>query len=238
MLGQQPPGGMSWKKSGATHKARFCNFGIYICKALIFSDQLGLEAEDIEKLTRLATFMSSLYIPFFVSGSIGVDDAVNDLELYKKLIHFSSIDPELADTAKTILLRHTWYLQEETVPMSLFSDKLSDDEKSRLASRILTFQSKKPVHWESEVAGEAQIRYDLGKPELDLQLTPSSILPDLVGPYSFLIFDLLGLSWDWLGDKPDTWEHSEDFKKMRDYVRTVKVTNDVAERGVKLMHQS
>ena len=38
-----------------------------------------------------------------------------------------------------------------------------------------------------------------------------------------------------MGGKPDTWEDSEDFRKIRDYVRTVKVTNDVAERGVKLM---
>ena len=29
LLGEQVPGGMTWKKPGATHKARFCNFGIY-----------------------------------------------------------------------------------------------------------------------------------------------------------------------------------------------------------------
>ena len=34
---------------------------------------------------------------------------------------------------------------------------------------------------------------------------------------------------------PDKWEDSQDYGIMRNYVRTVKVTNDVAERGVKLM---
>ena len=80
-------------------------------------------------------------------------------------------------------------------------------------------------------------KYEFGKPPLDLDLKPSTTLPDLVGENSFMIFDLLHLSWDWLGDRPETWEDNIDYKKMRDYIRTVKVTNDVAERGVKLVFQ-
>ena len=212
---------------------RFCNFGIYTLKALAFSDQLNLDEEDITKLTRLAIFLCPLYIPYFVSGSIGSDAPINDLEFFKKLVRFSSMDPELGDCAKTILLRHTWYLQEETVPMALFSDKLTEDDKSRLASKMLTFESNKPSHWDSEEGGE--VRYELGKPVLNLDLTPATKLIDLVGVNSFMIFDLLGISWDWLRDKPDSWSSSEMFMTMRDYIRTVKVTNDVAERGVKIM---
>ena len=235
LLGEDPPGGMSWKKPGATHKARFCNFGIYICKALAFSDQLDIDNDNITKLTRVVTFLNTLYIPYFVSGSIGSDAPVNDLELFKKLVHFSSIDSELGDKAKAVLLRHTWYLQEETVPMALFSDKLPEDDKSRLACRILTHLPGKPVNWNTEEIGQDEVRYELGKPVLDLYLTKNTTLPDLTGIHSFMLFDLLGLSWEWLEDKPDMWEKSDSFQQMRDYVRTVKVTNDVAERGVKLM---
>ena len=70
---------------------------------------------------------------------------------------------------------------------------------------------------------------------LNLDMTPATKLIDLVGVNSFMIFDLLGISWDWLRDKPDSWSSSEMFMTMRDYIRTVKVTNDVAERGVKIM---
>ena len=235
LLGELPPGGMTWKKPGATHKARFCNFGIYICKALAFSDQIDIVEEDKVNLTRIVTFLCTLYIPFFVSGSIGSDAPVNDLHLFKQLAHFSLIDPELADAAKAVLLRHTWYLQEETVPMALFSDKLSLDDKSRLAAKILTLQSSKPVHWDTVEVGQDEVRYELGKPVLELNLTTSTALHDLVGPQSFLLFDLLGLPWDWLGENPDVWEQSDSYLEMRDYIRTVKVTNDVAERGVKLI---
>ena len=33
---------------------------------------------------------------------------------------------------------------------------------------------------------------------------------------------------------PEKWEEEESYKKAKEFVRTVKVTNDVAERGVKL----
>ena len=68
-------------------------------------------------------------------GSIGGDATVNDLEL-GKLAHFSSTDPDLADTANAVLLCHRWYLQEKTVS----SDKLSLDDKFRFSARIVTFQ--------------------------------------------------------------------------------------------------
>ena len=67
---------MTWKKPGATHKASFCNFGIYICIALAFSDQLDLNKENRKNLTRVATFLYTLYIPYFVSGNIGTDTPV------------------------------------------------------------------------------------------------------------------------------------------------------------------
>ena len=205
LLGELPPGGMTWKKPGATHKARFCNFGIYICKALAFSDQIDIVEEDKNNLTRIVTFLCTLYIPFFVSGSIGSDAPVNDLQLFKHLVHFSSIDPELAEAAKKVLLRHTWYLQEETVPMALFSDKLTLEEKSRLAAKILTLESSKPIHWDRVEIGDQEVRYELGKPVLELNLSASTALHDLVGSQSFMLFDLLGLPWDWLGENPDMW---------------------------------
>ena len=51
LLHGEVPTGMTWKKPGATHKARFCNFGIYLCVALAFSDQLDLNRDNRKNLT-------------------------------------------------------------------------------------------------------------------------------------------------------------------------------------------
>ena len=118
------------------------------------------------------------------------------MDFLKNLYKLSSVDQEIADSAKSILLRHTWYLQEETIPMALFSDLLSLDEKSELAATILTFESKKPYHWNLRRPGEEDNSYQIGKPILELDLDENTSLKDLVGSNSFLIFDLLNLSWD------------------------------------------
>ena len=67
----------------------------------------------------------------------------NDLELFKLLNQYSLIDPELAIAALAPLKRHLYYLTEELVVFSLFSNKLDNDCKSQMAAGILTFDCPK-----------------------------------------------------------------------------------------------
>ena len=48
------------------------------------------------------------------------------------------------------------------------------------------------------------------------------------------MFDILKMSRDWLALPPAKWDTNQDYIVFRDFVRTLKVTNDCAERGVKL----
>ena len=74
-----------WRKPGATHKARFCAFGIYAMRAFAFGDQLDLDEQMLEDLGRFCQFLTTVYIPHFFSSPIGADAPYNDLNLYKKL---------------------------------------------------------------------------------------------------------------------------------------------------------
>ena len=109
--------------------------------------------------------------------------------------------------------------------MALFSDKLTLDEKSRLAARILTHEGQK----------ETMEGVKLEKPNLKVEVSATTTLSDLVGPKSFLFWEILGTGYEWLRLDPGVWEESDDYNEMRDYVRSVKVTNDVAERGIKVL---
>ena len=60
ILGLSPKENYVWKKPGACHKGRFCAFGIYIHKAVAFSEQLGLEEDFIENLVSEKFF----FLPF------------------------------------------------------------------------------------------------------------------------------------------------------------------------------
>ena len=56
----------------------------------------------------------------------------------------------------------------------------------------------------------------------------------MLTPESYKFFDILGLDCSWLEKNPDKWEEDESYLVAREFVTTVKVVNDTAERGVKM----
>ena len=89
-----------------------------------------------------------------------------------------------------------------------------------MAARILTFSPPE--------------EYPLGKPAFQ-ELTGKTELSDLCGPNSYMLFTILGTDSDWLHLSPDQWNDNAQYMEMEEYVRTVKVVNDAAERGIKLI---
>ena len=101
-------------------------------KGLIF------EAETLQNLWRWGQYAIKYYVPPFLLATLGRDAPSNDLNLYKATIQYREVDEELADCALDTLSRHKWYLTGEVVPFSLFSDNVTEDEKSRIAARLLS----------------------------------------------------------------------------------------------------
>ena len=53
---------------------------------------------------------------------------------------------------------------------------------------------------------------------------------------SHFIFDKFGFSKEWLRRPVQEWETRPDYTEMADFFKTLLVTNDPAERGVKFIH--
>ena len=98
------------------------------------------EEDKLELLQRFCVYAVKFYIPHFIfmTANIGADAAVNDLSLSKKLKKFRQVDQDLADEALATLSRHLWFLALNTVLFSLVSEKLEDDDKSRIAARLMS----------------------------------------------------------------------------------------------------
>ena len=45
----------------------------------------------------------------------------------------------IADKALKTLSRHLWYLSDLTVPLALFSEKVDQDTKARMAAKLVMF---------------------------------------------------------------------------------------------------
>ena len=130
------------------------------------------------------------------------------------------VDRELAESALDTFNRHLWYLAPQTVLFALFSNRVSEDQKSRMASRLLTLDRKESP--------------TLGVPKFPV-LTVETELCDLITEESWDFFDVVNSDpLPWLTKRVCEWESYADYNKVKTFVSTVKVVNDCAERAVAL----
>lgn len=126
----------------------------------------------------------------------------------------------MAEEVKKSLARHLWYLTAECVVLGFFDKDLPDSTKQEMAQAILikerpaTFAPEKPTFPPHEL---------LDQPSLSL----------FIGSRSWLLFELLGQSGDWLHEPVSEWESFDDYMEMAKVVNDLAVVNDTAERGVK-----
>lgn len=66
-------------------------------------------------------------------------------------------------------------------------------------------------------------------------LTEQTNLSQLVGPNSWLLFRIFGQQGTWLKRTPQSWEENCEFNEMKTFVKNLKIVNDAAERGIKLI---
>ena len=234
MVGGELPGGrvIKWRPPGAAHKARFMAFGLCSLKILAFSHlqevrnrcfskkidkKLVFEEGTLQNLWRWGQYAVKFYVPQFLLASLGRDAPSNDLNLFKSLLQYREVDRELADSALDTLSRHRWYLAEHVIPFALFSDNVTDEEKAKIAERLLTL-SRDSVP-------------SLGLPEFPV-VTEKTELWDLVTSKTWQFFDIVKSDPNWLTKRVSEWKFDEDYNQVNYFVSTVKVVNDSCERAV------
>ena len=211
------------KKPGAHNTSRWMCTCIYCMKMFYFQDQRVLEYSENFKanLQRFVKWLLLVYIPYWFKVPLSSDAAYYDLELYRSLQLYKDTDAEISCVALTVQSRHLWYLAPECfILFCLFGTKLSEDEKSGIAANLLTHTV--PQTW------------DLLKVKFP-KLSNTTSLKSLITEMSWFPFHLLDISTEWLQQPPSEWETNASYLKMQKFARTLKTTNDTAERGVKLI---
>lgn len=107
--------------------------------------------------------------------------------------------------------------------LALFDEELCDSTRAFLATSL--WRTPRPSS------------FSLGKPKFPPLQDQLPILPSLIGPRSWLLFSLLGLDGpqEWLQIPVGYWNKFAEYRSARDYLKRLEVTNDSAERGVKLI---
>ena len=121
------------------------------------------------------------------------------------------------------LNNHTWYLTEQNVLLSLFDPHCSLDLKDKMRLKLL----EKP-------SSSMESSY-YHRPELPVLCQDNSYqLSDFIGTKSWNFFEILNIDTTFLYSPVSEWNKQESFLHGQEVVSRLHVTNDPAERAVKL----
>ena len=228
VLGAKPSRTYHFKKPGAFHKARWMAPMIYGLKLFLFRVQMKKPAEDQKKLEKFSVFICLFYIRHWIKTNFASQAPLADLEFYKAMLQLKERPSmkNIAAAALDKLQNHTWYLNQEYVPLSFFCPNVNNEEKTEIAEKLVLVESPHS--------------YSMGYPTpVELPKSKESglqvRLSDSVGTGSLYMFERMGFSKDFIYQPVEDWVNLESFKKMKIFVDHLLVCNDPAERAIKLI---
>jgi hypothetical protein len=206
---------------GAVHQARWMAKVIYCFKIMLFREQFKLTAKELKNLTELCLFLSHVYVKAWISCPLACDAPLNDLLLYKHIKQYAEVNKAVADSALKKLDHHLWYVGPELVPLALFSNKVSVEEKRHIVKCM------------------QQCGQDFSVRGIRLENCPdlqNKELHELITSASSRTLQLLHLDTSFImTNDPETWNDSPVYIQNKRIVDSLKVVNDIAERSIALM---
>ena len=210
---------MHFSPPGAYHRARWMAKGIYCLKIFCFREQFKMNAHELQAMKRICIFTLTVYVKAWFSAPMTCDAPYNDLCLLQNIESYDAIDSQVAKVALNKMKGHLWYLSEDLVGLSLFSDQVNTPEKKLIVAAL-----KRP-------AKKSDLRRVDPKTVKCFQKTT---LSEFTTKRSLNLFTALKLNKDFLSADPEIWDSREDFNVEKKKVAALRVVNDCAERSVKL----
>jgi hypothetical protein len=227
---------VNFHRPGALHKARWMAKVIYSLKIAMSEnsiDQLPpgtiTTRPQVVKIREFVTFVTHIYLQWWLCCKESVDAPWNDIQLFKQLIQYEVVNRDISKSSIQAFQRHLWYLTAEMVPLALFSSKVPVAERQALAESLLKIQPDCPVQNPSNRFGSGW-----GKPQFPTTINLSTRLCDLVDHDSWFTMFLLQIDSSFLHLPVTDWETTDAYVNSAANLKAVNVVNDAAERGVKL----
>ena len=203
---------------GADHHARWMSKSFYILKLSLLQHQIDeIHWQTKKKIHKMALFVVFIYLKAWFNSPSLTSAAKNDLELYKLLLKFKKTHSIISQSACEVLNRHTWYLTEDAITLTLFNEDICTEERTLYAKKIY------------ELAATEEL--EIQKPDLPL-ITQKSEISDFIGEQSRLLFDLLNIPLEFLAD--DEWYLLPEYASVNKSLKHLTPLNDSAERALAL----
>ena len=180
---------------------------------------------QLSKVERFTYFAIYCYVPWWLKASIPTSAPKNDMTLIENLKSYDIVDDIIANSTLNAMNRHMWYLSEELVPLSLFSESISDEVKRKISKKISSCSCS--------VSYSKRIGESFGKPFLPI--IPKVLPQDLsffAGQDSLWFFRILDIDSSFLDVPVRYWCNNDAYLEAKEIISRLGVVNDAAERGV------
>jgi hypothetical protein len=222
---ERPSSKVTIRVPGAFHHARWMAKGIYALKIFLFRDQFKLTAKEFSGITDICIFIVTTYIKAWFTAPIAVKAPNHDFEFLKQLINYKNVDSAISDIAVNKMLNHLWYLNPQNIALAFFDDEVSLEVKREMIKGM--------AETETSRNDEGVKRLLFTKDELSILLQKS--LPDFVTSSTNIFFRTFHIDTEFLNHEPDSWATNDNFNIAFHIVNKLKVVNDAAEQGIKLI---
>ncbi|XP_057328584.1 uncharacterized protein LOC130669614 [Microplitis mediator] len=221
-LGAVPRSEVKFRAPGAMHHARWLSKALYSFKMYMFRSEFQMRPSEISSLREICCFLTFFYIEAWFEAPCAIKASNNDLELFKSLLKYQKVQPKIAAAALEKLSLHLWYLHEELVCLALFDSNVTREQKLKIvnstkANKSFNIKGKRP-----------QITQKL------FDTLETKEICDFASKKSIFLFEAFELPYEFIYNDPDSWESDEDYNECLKTFSSLKVVNDVAERGVAL----
>lgn len=216
---------VGFRTPGAIHHARWMAKAIYSLKIFLFRSQFKMSNEEQNALGDICVFLVKLYCKAWFNAPKAYLAPKQDLELLRSLFEYQKIDKDISVKALAKCSNHLWYLNSELVGLAYFDPTLSNIEKSEMAKKLLSSTTETE---NSRIVNPKLQKYQLK------QLVEAG-LHNIITKETMEFFNRLNINTDFLRESPNVWHENTHFKEGFRIVQSLKVVNDMAERGVKLI---
>ncbi|KAK2703771.1 hypothetical protein QYM36_017903 [Artemia franciscana] len=222
-LGATPARGVRFMSPGAMHHARWMSKVIYSLKIWMLKAQFRLTLTEERGLHDVCVFAVRVYLKAWISAPLASGAPYSDLLLLKSLLEYSSIHLAISKATSNKFSGNLWYLSPELVGLAFFDSRVSSSTKRLMVSAMQSQDDQEQEHTK--------------RITIDLDSAKNKNLEHFVTAKSAKLFQMMDLPDGFLTVDPDLWEDRHDYKLASETVRSLKVVNDHAERGVALIQE-
>lgn len=238
---EHPSHSFSIKQPGAFGEARWMAKGIYSLKIYLFRQQFKLTSAEEDALLKINAFIVKCYAQYWFVAHRPEKAPLADLRLLRNLDQYP--DKEISKLTIKKFVNHLYYLNEESISLSLYDDEVSPETKSRMCEKILEL-SKNEEHDDDDDDDAESYEDDNVLKKMNLKVSEverfladenDTILIQLISENTKTFFSRYSISVNFLEKPVAEWRSCLEFLRGEEVVKSLRVTNDAAERGIKLL---